>query len=189
MAVIRDNIFVLGARGRVGNLIYRIRYGILEFYSMPKKKKKKPSPAQQAQRFLMKRANGFAKALKTNETMRLFYEEMARKRHFTNAYHAAISHVLTNPKILEVDFSEYLAQSGDSIRFKPTAWDKVESVKVTLKDAGGETIESGWAQEDAKGWWKYLVQNSHADTPAATVVFEIHDDVSKTKTVEMDIPA
>ena len=189
MAVIRDNIFVLGARGRVGNLIYRIRYGILEIYSMSKGKKKKPSPAQKAQRFLMKRAVAFAKGLKTNETMRLFYEEIARKRHFTNAYHAAISHVLTNPKILEVDFSEYLAEAGDSIRFKPKVWNKVEKIKVTLKDVQGETIESGWAQEDAKGWWKYRVQVSHANTPAVTVVFEIHDDVFHMKIVEMAVPA
>ncbi len=189
MAVIRDNIFVLGARGRVGNLIYRIRYGILEFYSLPKRKKKKPSPAQEAQRFLMKRAVGFAKGLKTNEAMRLFYEEMARKRHFTNAYHAAISHVLTNPSILDVDFSEYLAQAEDSIRFKPAAWDKVESVKVILKDAEGEIIESGWAKSDTRDWWRYVVQASHEDRPAATVVFEIHDDVPKMKAVEKAIPA
>ena len=189
MAVIKGNIFVRGARGRVGNLIYRIRYGIQELYAMPRKSKKKPSPAQKAQRLLMKMANGFAKQLKTNEQMRLFYEEMARKRHFTNAYHAAISHCLTNPKLLRVDFSDYLAQAGDRIVFKPTAWDKVESVKVMIKDARGEVIEGGWAQTDGSGWWTYLVQTSHAEAPGATVVFEIRDDLDHLKACEVAIPA
>jgi hypothetical protein len=189
MAVIKGNIFVRGARGRVGNLIYRIRYGIQELYAMPRKSKKKPSPAQKAQRLLMTMANGYAKRLKTNEQMRLFYEEMARKRGFTNAYHAAISHYLTSPKLLQVDFSDYLAKAGDRIVFKPTAWDKVESVEVVLKDAAGEVIESGLARNDGSGWWTYLVQTSHADVPAATVVFEIHDDLPRTRAREVAVPA
>ncbi len=189
MAIIQGNIFVAGARGKVGNLIYRIRYGILEFYAMPRKTKKKPSPAQIAQRLLMKLANQWAKQLKTNPEMRAFYETMARERHLTNAYHAAISHYLTNPNIREVDFSDYLARVGDKIRCRPTAWLEVKSVTVILKDAMGDVLESGPAQKTARGWWTYVVQESHEDAPAAMVVFEICDDLDHVKARETAIPA
>ncbi len=181
MAVVKRNSIIDAIRGHVGNVVFRVRNGIQEMYGMPKKTEKAPSPAQIAQCMLMKLANQWAKQLKTNPEMRAFYETMALEKHLTNAYHAAISHYLTNPNIRLVDFSDYLARAGNSIRFQPTAWLEVKSVNVILKDARGEVLESGLAQSDTKGWWTYVVQNSHADSPAATVVFEIRDDLDHLK--------
>jgi hypothetical protein len=189
MAVVKRNSIIDAIRGHMGNVVFRVRNGIQEMYGMPKKSEKAPSPAQIAQRLLMKLANQWAKQLKTNPAMRAFYETMAVEKHFTNAYHAAISHYLTNPNIREVDFSDYLTQAGDTIRFKPTAWLEVKSVNVILKDARGEVLENGSAQKDTRGWWTYIVQESHADSPAALVVFEICDDLDHMKARELAIPA
>ncbi len=187
MAVISGNRAIYGARGRLGEFYYRIRHDIQEICKMPSKSTTPPSQAQLAQRQLMRDANIYAKRLKTDPEMRKYYEKMAAKKKKTDAYHCALSHYMTSPKLRQVDFSDYTGRSGDSIRCQATAWKMVTSVFIKIKDAGGTVIESGPAQKGEYDWWSYTAHESCDDWVNGTIEIEITDDLGHNSILEKNI--
>ncbi len=187
MALISGNTAMKGVTGRLGELYYRIRYGNQEVCAMPRKSTRPPSKAQLEQRELMQKANIYAKRLKKDPEMRTYYEKRAKQKKMTNAYHCALSHYMTCPKLREVDFSAYTGKSGDTIRGKATAWKSVVSVLIQIKDAGGTVIESGPAQKGEYDWWIYTVHESNPGWKTGTVVFEITDDLDHTTIRELAV--
>ena len=156
---------------------------------MPRKSSKPPSEAQLAQRELMRDANIYAKRLKTDSEMRTYYEKMAKKKKMTNAYHCALSHYMTCPRLRQVDFSEYAGTSGDTIRCQAFAWKSVSSVFIKIMDSGGSIVESGAAEKGDYDWWIYTLHQSIPGWQSGTVVFEITDDLGHVRIQKEVIPA
>ncbi len=177
MALISGNTAMHGARGRLGEIYYRIRYGNQEVCAMPRKSTKPRSPAQLAQQELMALANIYAKQLKTNAEMRTYYEKMAPLKKKTDAYHCAISHFMTSPRLRQVGFETYAGRTGDIIRCQPKAWKEVVSVFVRIKDRLGHEVESGPAEKADYDWWLYTARETVVEWREFTVIFEITDDL------------
>ncbi len=188
MAIISGNTAMKGVRGRLGEMYYRIRYNIHEVCRMPRMPQKPPTPAQEAQRQLMKDANIYAKRMKTDPEMRAYYEKMAKRKKKTNAWHCALSHYMTTPRLQQVDFSDYRGETDDKIRCQVIGWKSVRSVNVEIKDSGGNVIVSGPARKDDYDWWTYLVPESIPQWKAGTVTFTMTDDLDHVKVREVVIP-
>ncbi len=188
MARISGNVAMRGVRGRLGEMYYRFRYGNQEVCRMPAKSTKPRSPAQLAQQQLMAEANIYAKRLKTNPEMQAWYEQMASLMGMTNAYHCAVSHYMTSPRLREVNFKEYTGKTGDRIRFRATAWKSVKSVLVKIMDAKGAVVQSGAAQQADEDWWLYTLSESVANWQTGMVVVEITDDLDHSKSFDVAIP-
>ena len=189
MAKMSGNTAMKGARGRLGEFYYRIRYNFQEVCKMPRKSTKPPTGAQLAQRELMKEANIYAKKLKTDPEMRAYYEKMAKRKKKTNAYHCALSHYMTCPRLRQMDFSKYTGSSGDTIRCQATAWKSVSSVFIKILDSGGAVVESGAAEKGDYDWWSYTLHQSIPGWKSGTVVIEMTDDLGHVKISEVKIPA
>ncbi len=189
MARISGNVAMNGARGRLGEIYYRFRYGNQEVCKMPAKSTKPRSPAQLARQELMKEANIYYRKIEKDPEKMAWYKKMAEQKGKTDAYHAVISHYLTSPRLRDVDFHECAGESGDSIGCRATAWNAVVSVVVIIRDHLGAVVESGAAQKGEDDWWLYTISETIARWPAATVVFEITDDLDHIKTREMNPPA
>ncbi len=188
MALISGNTAMHGVRGRLGEFYYRMRYSFQEVCMMPRRSNKPPTPAQLAQRELMKEGNIYAKRLKTDPEMRNYYKKMAKKKNLTNAYHSALSHYMTCPKLRQVDFNEFTGRAGDRIRFQAFAWKSVAAVFIKIKDAGGTVLQSGPAQPDDYDWWSFAIREPVANWQSATVSFELTDDLDHVKTLDVKIP-
>ncbi len=184
MALISGNVAMNGARGRLGEIYYRFRYGSQEVCRMPKKSTKPRSPAQLAQQELMPEANAYARRMKSDPEMRAYYEKMAPLMGKTDAWHCAVSHYMTSPRLRKTDFSDYKGEKGDPIRCEATAWKKVISVVVTIKDSLGQAVESGPAQPGDDDLWIYTVSETVVEWRKAIVIFEITDDLGHVKTRE-----
>ncbi len=188
MAIIKGNPMVEGARGRLSKLAYyRFRRGNTEICAMPEKSKKPRSPAQLERQELMKDANVYYERIRNDPEKMAYYEQMAKKKGNTDAYHQVISHYLTMPRLLQTDTSGYEGEAGNTIGCLPKAWDRVVSVFVRIKNRLGEELESGPAEKVQYERWSYTVLETVVEWEAVTVVFEITDDLGHVGVKEVPI--
>lgn len=140
--------------GRIGDLVVRQR-GQQTLVQLRSRQpdQQNPSADQGVQRDRFKQAAQYAAKMLADPLVQEHYRQLGTQRR-TPPNALLISNFLTPPSVDKVDTSAYHGRAGDLVRVLATDDIEVVSVSVTIRNAAGETIESGAAQKD-HGVWSY----------------------------------
>jgi len=139
MTKIVKNIVTSGFSGKLGNeLVFKQVNGETIVASAPIKSEKDPSPAQEAQREKFKEAAIYAKSALQDADVKQQYLEQAHRRKHSSAFAVAVKDYFIEPKIKDIDVSQYSGAIGEKIHIKAVDDFKVASVGVVIKD-GNDT--------------------------------------------------
>src|ERR1041384_1030594 len=103
MAWSNNNLLTKGLSGMVGKQIVFRTWNGKTFISVAPKKTNKQSPLQKENRTKFKKATTYAKSMMKDPVKKAEYKEIAKKMRLPNAYTAAITDYMRNPKIEALD--------------------------------------------------------------------------------------
>lgn len=177
MALVKDNLFVLGTSGMVGNqMVYRNRKGKIILSKRPLRTKEQ-SEVQQAQMLRFKEATIYAKAALTDEDVRKAYAEKAQNSgNGLSAYNVAVADYLKSPVIRKVNLEGYNGQSGEEIVISAIDDFRVKEVTVEIRQSDDTLVEKGTAIAEANGLnWTYTTQSVNASLTGSKVTVRVSD--------------
>jgi ABC-type uncharacterized transport system YnjBCD substrate-binding protein len=169
MAKVRNNIFVRGLSGAIGDqfVIRTTRSGKTIIANKPRfDDQREFTEKQKTHQDAFREATTYAKFAKTQP----LYIEMAKGTGST-AYNIAISDWFGAPQVLEINVDNWTGEMGQTIRVKARDNVKVARVAVVIRDANEEILEMGAAVQSEEGtvWWTYTTQALVTMTPFPTV--------------------
>ena len=164
MAKMRNNIFVRGLSGAVGDqfVIKTTRSGKTIIANMPTfAEDREFSEAQKSHQNAFREASAYARSAKTQPV----YVERAQA---TNSipYNVAISDWFSEPQVLEVDVKGWTGQAGEQIRVRAQDKVHVAGVQIIIEDNDGTRFEEGEAVQVDGLWWTYTTTS---EVPQAAV--------------------
>ena len=122
----------------------------------PPRKRTKNTQGQQTSINRFRQAHEYAEeALRSDEKYALYAKGINAKK--TSAHAVALQDFLTPPVIHYIRAFNYTGKGGDVITVKATDDFRVENVKVTILDSGGQVLEEGNAERYPRRpfIWKY----------------------------------
>lgn len=177
MAIIHDNLFVLGTSGMVGSqLVYRNRNGKIILSKRPHRTKPQ-TDAQIAHGLRFKEATIYAKAALTDEDTRKGYAEKAQNSgNGLSAYNVAVADFLNAPVIRKINLDVYSGQSGEEIVISAIDDFRVKDVTVEIRQSDSTLVEKGTAIAGANGLdWTYTTQSANASLTGSKVTVRVSD--------------
>ncbi len=158
MAKVRNNIFVRGLSGAVGDqfVIKTTRSGKTIVANMPTfDEDREFSEAQKSHQSAFREASAYARSSKTQPV----YVERAK---VTNSipYNVAISDWFGKPQVLEIDVKDWTGQGGQQIRVRAQDNIHIASVHITIEDNDGTRFEEGEALQTDGLWWTYTTTST-----------------------------
>ncbi|HCR89941.1 MAG TPA: hypothetical protein DIW50_05680 [Prolixibacteraceae bacterium] len=155
MAKVGNNIVTTGLSGKLGDLIvFRNRGGKTIVSKTPRKKEQEPSEAQEQHQLRFQEAILYGKTSIADPRRKAVYNASAEEG--KSAFNVAVADCLNAPQIREIDLSHYTGQPDSYIRVHATDDFQVVEVTVTILNADGSEVESGYATtEPGTGWWRY----------------------------------
>jgi hypothetical protein len=101
---------------------------------------------------LLREATGYANFAQTQDV----YVHIARRADVT-AYSIALTDWFEGPRVLEIDVDAWTGMPGETIRIKARDNVKVAAVRLEIRDADGNLLETGEAvqSEADRAWWRY----------------------------------
>lgn len=178
-----------GVSGRVGNVVYSVRFGKTVIARRPTRGNRQFTEQQLAQQERIRHAGQYVKAVMADPQAKLPYVEAARSRNVPVAGLVS-GDFLHAPVVQEIDLSRYTRQAGSKILVLATDDFEVISVNVEIKDANNNLIESGAAVKstDMLGRWEYtgtmFIQNGQSFSVTAVAADRPGNTGSKTVTVQ-----
>lgn len=154
LARLRLHPIIEELRGRLGDLVLK-RYGDRIILSRKADMTGVVwSPAQGAQRQRFAAGIRYARSAMADPEAKAFYEAHAA-RTGRQAFRVAQSDFMHAPRITALDVTGYTGSGGASITV--AAEDDVEVVRVSIRVEGesGEAVETGEAEREAAGRWRY----------------------------------
>ena len=121
-----------------------------------------PTPAQERVRTRFKEAAAYARAVFADPARKAVYEAEAKALGTQTVFALVMSDFLNLPEVKEVDLALYHGRVGDPVVINAEDDFEVVSVKVTIRDEAGVTLEQGFA---VKGDTRWIY---HATTVAPT---------------------
>jgi hypothetical protein len=176
MARSNNNILTKGLSGMIGKQIVFRTWNGKTFISVAPKKPKKQSPVQKENRSKFKRATIYAKSMMKDPVKKAEYKEIAKKLQLPNAYTAAISDYMRNPKIEALDLANYSGKADEEIKI--TASKKgfeTQEVEVTMVDQNGEVIEEGKAKKGVGTEWSYRTAKNIEEKETVKFLIKVRD--------------
>jgi hypothetical protein len=173
MAKVRNNIFVRGLSGALGDqfVIKTTRSGKTMITNMPTfGEDRQFSEAQKSHQSAFREASAYARLAKTQPV----YVERANA---TNSipYNVAISDWFGKPQVLEIDVRDWTGQAGQPIRVRAQDNVHVASVQITIEDNDGTRFEEGEAVPVDGLWWTYTTTSTVPQAIACRVVAVARD--------------
>lgn len=174
MAKVRNNIFVRGLSGAVGDqfVIKTTRSGKTIVANKPTfDEDREFSEAQMSHQSAFRQASAYARSSKTQPV----YVERAKA---TNSipYNVAISDWFGNPQVLEIDVKDWSGQMGQQIRVRAEDKIHVAGVQIAIEDTDGTRLEEGEAVPADGLWWTYTT-TSQIPEPALRRVIAVARDL------------
>jgi hypothetical protein len=168
MAKVRNNIFVRGLSGAVGDqfVIKTTRSGKTIITNMPTfGEDRQFSEAQKSHQSAFREASAYARSAKTQPV----YVERANA---TNSipYNVAISDWFGKPQVLEIDVTDWTGQAGQPIRVRAQDNIHVATVQIRIEDKDGTQLEEGEAVKGDGLWWTYTTTSTVPQAIACRVV-------------------
>lgn len=173
MAKVRNNIFVRGLSGMVGDqfVVKQTRDGKTIISNSPTFNQNRTfSTAQLGQQEKFRDAVIYAKDA---QLLPMYLDRS--KDALRSPYNLAIADFFHAPEVKEVDASGWTGQAGQVIRVKVVDDMLVSQVTVMIHDGTGEVFEQGMAVQAEGAWWVF------ATTAAA-------EDGAKLKVTARDLP-
>lgn len=183
MARNKNNILVRGFSGSVGKQLVLRTSGDRTFLA------NRPSinpgrvatPQQEVVQLKFKEAVVYAKAAIQDPALKLDYAAVARPGQ--SAFNVAFSDAYMAPELSNLTTSGYAGNVGDKITVRAIDNYYVDSVKVTILDAGGTLLEEGNAQPDPNGLdFTYTATQANAVLPGTTIRVAA-EDLPKNRTI------
>jgi hypothetical protein len=136
-----------------------------------------PTVKQEQQQEKFREASAFANSVLKNSELRETYEVKSKGK--KNAFRTAFSDYLNDPKVKQIDASEYTGAVGSKILVKAQDDFDIKQLKVSIYNPAGDLVEEGLAVIDPvfKLRWIYTATQVVAILPG-----------SKIKAVVQDIP-
>ena len=164
MAKIRNNIFVRGLTGEVGDqfVIRKDKAGRTIISNKPEYDKNRQfSDAQVEHQNAFREASAYAQTAKNQEV----YMTKAEGTPMTPR-NVAMADWLHPPEIKEIDVSGWNGQAGQVIRIEAVDDVQVKQVTVVITDEAGTVLEQGAAVAAGDGlWWNYTTTKVASVTP------------------------
>lgn len=176
MAKVHNNIFVRGLTGSVGDqfVIRKTRKGHTIIANKPTFDENRVfSVAQMAQQEAFRQASVYAKTAMSQS----IYQEKAAQQDMS-AYNAAMADWFGQPKVLDIDISNWTGEIGQTIGVKAKDDTKVISVQVSIQSPDGSTtLEEGQAVLSGTDGllWAYTTTSGVSIQPGTRVVATAKD--------------
>ena len=161
MAKVRNNIFVRGLSGSVGDqfVMKQDRNGRTIISNSPTfKENREFTEAQLGQQEKFREAVEYAKEAQTQQIYINKSAEAAR-----TPYNVAMADFFHAPEILELDVAAWNGAVGQVIRIKVMDDVKVTQVNVVITDGTGAVLEQGAAVQSDNRWWNYTTTATAQD--------------------------
>ena len=142
MAKVKLNPALISMLGKVGNLVYKMRYGSIYASRKPAAGTRHFNDAQRAVQRRFRAATDYGKALLADPVARSPYDVIARAKR-KPVLSVMVADFLNAPVIDEIDLVGYDGQAGSTIRIRATDDFEVSLVEVLIYSASGERIEGG----------------------------------------------
>jgi hypothetical protein len=187
MAKQKDNVVTHGLSGKIGDLlVFSQRDGKTIVSKIARRKKKKATPKQKAQRKRFQRAIIYSKFVVKSAKGQV-YKDAAAKREGLSASNIAVADFLHAPDIENVDLSTYTGKIGDEIRVEATDDFEVEAVHVEISGADGSIIEEGDAVKNEIGIWIYTATTDNKTVEGNRIVITASDLPGNLTTEEVNL--
>lgn len=174
MATVAFNSITKGFVGSIGGLLFRQIDGRTIVSKKPRAPRKQ-SEQQRANRLKFKNASYWAKTILIIPARKEYYKRMAKKLKLPNAYTAAICDYMRKGEIKEIDTRLYKGNAGDTILIKTFKKDfSIDTVRVTLRDHGGNVIEMGDAVKK-NGFFIYKTSTAPSEKTPLTLRVSLPD--------------
>jgi hypothetical protein len=149
MGLLETNFAAGQLKGCVGDMvIVRYKRGVKIVRRKPVRPGER-TPAEIASQKRFARANAYAKGALANPDLSAIYEEAALRLHRT-AFKLAQSDWFRPPVVEKIDPSGYDGEVNGLIRINATDDFGVLRVGMVIQDLAGNTLESGWAVQEAE---------------------------------------
>jgi hypothetical protein len=183
MAKVRNNIFVRGLSGAIGDqfVIKTTRSGKTIIANMPTFDEDRVfSEAQMSHQSAFREASAYARSAKTQPV----YVERAN---VTNSipYNVAISDWFGKPQVLEIDIKGWTGEAGQPIRVRAQDNVHVAGVQVAIEDQDGGGFEEGEAVQAEGLWWTYLTTSAVPQAALQRVIAVARDLPGNTDSLMM----
>jgi hypothetical protein len=161
MAKVRNNIFVRGLSGSVGDqfVVKLDKNGRTIISNIPTFEENRTfTESQLGQQEKFREAVEYAKGAKSQQVYVDKAEDTSR-----TPYNVAMADFFHAPEILDVDLSAWHGGVGQAIRIKAMDDVKVTQVNVVITDSAGAVLEQGAAVQGDNRWWDYTTTAAASD--------------------------
>jgi hypothetical protein len=183
MAIVQTNALISGFRGKLGaNLVLRVVRG-KTIASTRAKRTETQSEQQRENRTKFKRATMYAKAMMLDPQKKTYYQHKAKKLNLPNAYTAAITDYMREPRVQNIKVKEGTKAGGQRICIHAgKAGFSIASVKVSIV-YHGIVLEEGIAthQNNVDAWVFHITTTAPS---GSKVVITVKDWTGNTTTAE-----
>lgn len=167
MAKVRNNIFVRGLSGSVGDqfVVKQDKSGRTIISNVPTFNENRTfSESQLGQQEKFREAVEYAKEAKTQQVYVDKAEDTSR-----TPYNVAMADFFHAPEILELDVAAWHGEVGQVIRIKAMDDVQVTQVNVVITSSTGTVLEQGAAVQSDNRWWNYTTTAAAAENPRVVV--------------------
>ncbi len=169
MAHVKLNPTIEAIQGKIGDLVYKRWSGQEIVGRMPDRTGIVPTENQLAQMDKFRLAALYGKAVLADQATRTFYEDAAAQKGVP-VFALTVADFLLPPAIDEIDLSGYTGKADEIIAIEASDDVKVEGVTVTIREQGGNVLETGDAVWTAgKNSWLYTTKTALAQGQAVSI--------------------
>ncbi len=183
MAKSKRNIITHGLSGKIGDLlVFRQRFGNTFVGNIPNRTAAL-SAKQLAMNQKFQKAVSYASASLKFPANKALYAQRAHGG--VTPFNLAIADYFMPPVIVDVNTLAYTGAAGSKVEILATDDTKVQSVNVSITNAGGQPIEEGAAVQDpVTGSWLYTATAANANLPGTKISVLAKDLPGNAATVE-----
>jgi hypothetical protein len=173
---VKVNPIIEQMSGKLGDLVFK-RYGDEVIIARaPDMSKREFTPGQIAAQERFRRAAQYGKLALAQPEARTSYEAAARESG-SPLFSLMVADFFKAPVVDELNVSGYTGQTGETIVIQAHDDFEVTGVTVSIKEAGGQAVESGTATQNPpdSGRWVYTTQQAVANVSGTVVTATASD--------------
>lgn len=186
MSIIKDNVLVTGASGKLGKqIVFRLWSGDTFLTKAPVwNRSAEESEPRKAHKLRFKAASIYAKKVMGDVDLKPAYQKKCKARQ--NVFARAMQDFLNAPNIDEINLSNYTGEPDSFIRIYATDDFRVNKVRVRIENQQGETVETGLAERESDtDWWKFIATVANPLSEGGKVIVSAYDLPGNEATKEM----
>jgi hypothetical protein len=175
MARVKVNPIIEQVSGKMGDLVFK-RYGDEVVLARMPVNGHEPTAAQLAARERFRRAAQYGKLALAQPEVRARYQAMSEESG-NPLFSLMVADFFGAPVVDEVNVSGYTGRAGETIVMQAHDDFEVTGVTVSIRNAGGQMVESGIAAQNPpnSGRWVYTTQQTVTDVSGTVITATASD--------------